>query len=146
MAFLATCSGSQIGHTHLKFARLEVFEVELSRAGGGPSLLKTLPTEDRSPLSRLKGHGGLFPALGAGGCGFGPIVPLPALYLTPLQLTRLATFWFVLKTLISEENLFPGSENELRPAVHSLQDPIPVLHSRTPLLEQGPTRYRLRSG
>ena len=55
-------------------------------------------------------------------------------------------FWFVPKTLVSEEKLLPGSENELRAAVHTLHDPIPVLHSRTPLLEQGPTRYKLRSG
>ena len=69
---------------HPEFARLEVFEVELCRAGGGPPLLKTLPTVDRSPLSRLKGHGRLFPALVARGCGFDPMVALPAQGLTPL--------------------------------------------------------------
>jgi hypothetical protein len=74
----------EIGHTYPKFARLEVFEVELSRTGGGPPLLKTLPTVDRSPLSRLKGHGRLFPTLGAGGRGFGPMVALPAQCLIPL--------------------------------------------------------------
>jgi hypothetical protein len=67
------------------------------------------------------------------------MVALPAHSLTPLHLTRLATFWLVLKSLVGEEKLLPCCENELRSAVHTLQDPVPVLHSRTPLPEQGPT-------
>ena len=131
---------------HPEIARLEVFEVELGRGGRGSPLLKTLPTVNRPPLSWLKGNGCLFPTLSAGGCGFGPMVALPAHHLTPLHLTRLATFWLVLEPLVGEEKLLPGSENELRSAVHTLQDPIPVVHSRTPPIEQGPTRYELHSG
>ena len=69
---------------HPEFPRLEAFEVELSRAGGGAPLLKTLPTVNRPPLSRLKGHGRLFPTLGACGRGLDPMVALPVQSLTPL--------------------------------------------------------------
>ena len=123
-----------------------VWEVELSRARGGPPRLKTLPAVDRSPLSRLKGHGRLFATLGAGGRGFDPMVALPGPRLTPLQLTRLATLGFIPESLVGEEKLLTGSENELRAAVHTLHNPIPVLHSGTPLVEQGPTRGKLSSG
>jgi hypothetical protein len=82
--FLQRGRAPKLDTPHPEFARLEVFEVELSRAGGGPPLLKTLPTVDRSPLSRLKGHGRLFPTLGACGSGFDPMVALPAQCLTPL--------------------------------------------------------------
>jgi len=138
--------GSTLHTLHPEFATLEVFEVELSRAGRGPPLLETLPTVNRPPLSWLKGNSRLFSTLSAGGCGFDPMVALPAQGLAPLHLTRLATFWFVLKSLVGEEKLLPRCENELRSAVHTLQDPIPVLHNRTPLPEQGPTPDELRSG
>jgi len=131
---------------HPQFARLEVSEAESSRRGRGPPLLKTLPTIDRPPLSRLKGYGRLFPTLGARGSGFDPMVVLPPQCLTSLYLARLATFGFILKSLVGKEKLLTGGENELRAAVHTLHHPIPVLHSGTPLIEQGPTRYELRSG
>jgi hypothetical protein len=67
------------------------------------------------------------------------MVALPTEGLSALHLTGLATFWFVLKSLVGEEKLLPRSENELRSAVHTLQDPIPVLHSCAPLPEQDPT-------
>jgi len=114
--------------------------VELSRAGRDSPLLKALPTVDWPALGRLKRNGRFFPALGARRRRFDPVVGLPAHGLIPLRFTKPATFWFVLESLVGIEELFPGSENELRSAVHTLQDPIPVLHSRTPLFEQGPRR------
>jgi hypothetical protein len=69
------------------------------------------------------------------------MVALPAQRLTALHLTGLATFGFVLESLVREEKLLPRRENELRSAVHALQDPILVLHRSTLLPEQSPTRY-----
>ena len=132
MALPATCWGSGMGTPRAELTGLDVFAVGLSRAGRGPSLLKAFPTVNRSPLSRLKGNGRFFPTLGAGGRSFCPIVALTAPGLTPLHLTSLATFGFVLEPLVGEEKLLPGGEYELRSAVHTLQDPIPVLHKRTP--------------
>jgi hypothetical protein len=59
--------------------------------------------------------------------------------LAPFFFTITAAFGFVLKALIGEEELLAGGEYELRTAVHALPDPIPVLHSSTPPLEQGPS-------
>ena len=114
--------------------------MELCRAGRDSPLLKALSTVDWPALCRLKRNRRFFPALGARSRRFDPVVGLPALGLIPLRFTKPASFWLVLESLVGVEELFPGSENELRPAVHTLQDPIPVLHSRTPLFEQGPHR------
>jgi len=74
------------------------------------------------------------------------MVALTGHCLTPLQLTRLATLRFIPESLVGEEKLLTGSENEIRAAVRTFHDPIPVLHSSTPVVEQGPTRYKLLSG
>jgi hypothetical protein len=130
----------------LECARLAVFEGESSRARRNPPLLKALPAVDWAPLSRLKGNGRFLPALGARRCRLDPMVVLPAHGLTPFRLTGPTTFWFVLEPLVGVEELLTGGENELRTAVHTLQSPVPVLHRCTPQIEQGPTRFRNRSG
>ena len=127
------------GHTSPAVCRVGKVGVNLARVGGGPPLLKTFPAVDRSSLSWFKGNGRLFPTLSAYGRGFDPMVALPGQSLTPLHFTRLATFGFVSESLVREKKLLPRSENELRSTVATLQDPIPVLHSHTPLREQGPT-------
>ena len=71
---------------------------------------------------------------------------LPAPRLTPLRLTGLATFWFVLKSPVGKEELLAGSENKFRSAIDTLQHPVPVLHTPAPLIEQSPTRDKLRCG
>jgi hypothetical protein len=46
----------------------------------------------------------------------------------PLRLTRLAAFRFVLKLLIVEKKLFPGSENEIIPTVDALEHLVLKFH------------------
>ena len=103
-------------------------------------MLKALTTVDWSALSRLKRNGRFFTTLSAGGGGFHAMMGLAVHGLTSLRLASAAAFWLILETLVSVEELLPSSEDKLRPAVHTLQDPVPVLHRCTPLLEQGPTR------
>jgi len=120
--------------------------VELSGTGGNPPLLKALSTIDWPTLSRLKRNGRLFTALGASGGGLHPVVGLTVWGLTPLRLASAAALGFVLEALVGVEELLPRGEDKLRPAVHTLQDPVPVLHRCTPPLEQGPTRNDLQKG
>jgi hypothetical protein len=54
--------------------------------------------------------------------------------LTSLGFTRLTALWLVLEPLIREEKLFASRENELRPAIDALEDPIPVFHYLPPWL------------
>jgi len=103
-------------------------------------LLKALPTIDWPALSRLKRNGRLFAALGASSGGLHPVVSLTVRGLTPLRLAISAALGFVLEALVGVEELLPRGEDKLRPAVHTLQAPVPVLHRCTPPLEQGPTR------
>jgi len=114
--------------------------VESGGAGGNPPLLETLPAIHWPALGRLKGNGRLFTTLSAGGRGFHPVVGLAVQGLTPLRLARAAALGLILEALVGVKELLPGSEDKLRPAVHTLQDPVPVLHRRTPPPEQGPTR------
>ncbi len=69
------------------------------------------------------------------------MVVLPTHHLAPFRFAILAPLGLILEALVCEEELLPGSENEIRTAVHTLQNPVPVLHRRTPPLEQGPTHY-----
>jgi len=112
--------------------------VVLSRAGGKPSLLKTFPAVNWPALSRFEGNGCFFPTLRAGSCGFHSVNDLPVRGLTSFRLTGPATFGFVLEALIGVEELFPCSENELCPAIHTLENPIPVLHRCTPRSNRAP--------
>jgi len=114
--------------------------VESGGAGGNPPLLETLPAIHWPALSRLKWNGRFLTTLSAGGRGFHPMVGLAVQGLTPLRLAGAAALGFILEALVGVEELLPGCEDKLRPAVHTLQDPVPVLHRRTPPLEQGPTR------
>jgi hypothetical protein len=60
--------------------------------------------------------------------------------LTSLGFTRLTALWLVLEPLIREEKLFASRENELRPAIDALEDPIPVFHYLPPLADQSRAR------
>jgi len=130
----------------VEYAGSEVLRVKLGGAGGNPPLLKALPTIDWPALRRLKRNGGFFATLGAGGGGFHAMVALAVSGLSPLGLAIPATLRFVLESLVGVEELLSGTENKLRAAVRTLQDPVPVLHRCTPPLEQGPTHSELRNG
>ena len=114
--------------------------MESGGAGGNPPLLETLPAIHWPALRRLKRDGRFFATLSAGGRGFHPMMGLAVQGLTPLCFARAAALGFILEALICVEELLASSEDKLRRAVHTLQDPVPVLHRRTPPLEQGPTR------
>ena len=114
--------------------------VGLCGAGRNAPLLKALTTIDWSALSRFKRYGRFFAALSASSGGFHSVMGLAVRRLTPLRLAGSAALRLILETLVGVKELLPGSEDELRPAVHTLQDPVPVLHRCAPPLEQGPTR------
>ena len=120
--------------------------MESGGAGGNPPLLETLAAIHWPALSRLKWDGRFFATLSAGGRGFHPMVGLAVQGLTPLRLASAATLGFILEALVGVKELLPGSEDKLRPAVHTRQGPVPVLHRCTPPLEQGPTRNDLHKG
>ena len=120
--------------------------MESGGTGGNPPLLETLPAIHWPALSRLKWNSRFFATLSAGGRGFHPMVGLAVQGLTPLCLARAAALGFILEALVCVEELLPSSEDKLRPAVHTLQDPVPVLHRRTPPLELGPARQEQRKG
>jgi hypothetical protein len=67
-------------------------------------------------------------------------------HLTPFGLAGLAPLGFILETLVGKKQLFPCSENEVRAAINTLEDPIPVFHDSLPLLEQGLTRINMPTG
>ena len=114
--------------------------MESGGAGGNPPLLETLSAIHWPTLSRLEWNSRFLTTLSAGGRGFHPMVVLAVRGLTPLRLAGAAALGFILEALVRVEELFPGCEDKLRRAVHTLQDPVPVLHRCTPPLEQGPTR------
>ena len=116
--------------------------VKLCGARGNPPLLKALTTINWSALSRPERNGRFFTTLSASGGGFHPVMGLSLRGLTPLRLAGSAALRLILEALIRVKELLPGSEDELRPAVHTLQDPVPVLHRYTPPPEQGPTRSK----
>ena len=132
------CRGNRGSHPQRPQAYPASAVEGLSWAGGKPSLLEAFPTVDWPALSRLEGNGCFFPALRAGGCGFHTVNALSVRGLTSFRLTGPATFGFVLEALIGVEELFPCSENELCPAIHTLENPIPVLHRCTPRSNRAP--------
>jgi hypothetical protein len=97
--------------------------------------LETFSAEDWAALRWAEGDGGLFSASRAGGLGLdlGVAVGLSgcggrAEDRDPLGLASFATLWFVLELLIVKKKLFPGSENEITPAVHTLQHLVLKFH------------------
>ena len=109
-------------------------------------MLKALPAIDGPALRGPKRNSCFLATLGAGGGGFHAMVALGVYGLRPLGLAIPATLRFVLESLVGVEELLSGTENKLRAAVRTLQDPVPVLHRCTPLLEQGPTCNESRNG
>ncbi len=107
-------------------------EVGLDGGGGSSTLLKTLPTINRSTLSRLKRNRRLLAALRADCCGFHSLVALAAQPFVPSGLTGFAPLRLVPKSFVREEELFSRSENKLGPAIHALHDLIPEFHAQLP--------------
>jgi hypothetical protein len=107
----------------------------LLRRGAGSSgrtpVLEAFPAVYRAPLGGLEGNGRLFPALRADRFG------LYALYASGTVLSSLcaicfaglATFGLVLESLVREEHLLAGRENELRSTIGALQDLVMVFHT-----------------
>jgi|SRR5690348_1581894 len=93
-------------------------------------MLKALPAIHRATLSRLEGNGCLFTALRANRFGLDAVNTSRAVAaLRAGRFARLATFRFVLKTLVGEKHLLAGRENKLRPTIGTLQDPIVIFHT-----------------
>jgi len=94
-------------------------------------MLETFPAVDRAPLCGLEGNGRLFAALRANRFG------LYALYvggtcvgsLRAIGFAGFAAFGFVLKSLVREEHLLAGREDEFRSTVGALQDLVMVFHT-----------------
>jgi hypothetical protein len=63
--------------------------------------------------------------------------------LASLGLARLTAFRLVLEPLIREEKLFACRENELRSAIGTLEDPIPVFHDLPPWMTSSPPDAKL---
>lgn len=95
------------------------------------SRLETFPAQHRTPLLGHKGNRG-FPATSrACNPGFNSRQNRPGRrrHLRDLlSFTLPAAFRFVDKTLFPEECLFPGCENELLPALHTLQPLVLKFH------------------
>src|SRR3974390_2795084 len=90
----------------------------------GPPLLEAFAAEHGPALRRTERNRSFLPPLRAGGFGFRALatVGTGTRALRTLGLAVLAPLWFVLKTLVGEEHLFAGGEDELLPAFRALQD------------------------
>lgn len=103
----------------------------------GLPLLEALAAKDRTPLRRLEGHSGFFPAPRTRSAGFHLLVVaaiggtvVRAYLLRALGFTVLAALGLVLEILVVEKKLFPGRKYELRSAINALEDPILEFHLR----------------
>jgi hypothetical protein len=108
--------------------------VDLCRSLGS-SGLEALAAEYRTPLRGAERNGSLLAASRARGLGFhfGVAVGLPghgrrAQHRNALGLTALATLGFVLKLFIVEKKLFPSREDELAPAINTLEHLVLKFH------------------
>ena len=106
----------------------------LGRGGRCLALLKTFAAENGTSLGWLKGNGSFLAAGRAVGPGFGALVIAATVVAAcpdlprPLGLARFAAFRLVLKLFIVEKKLLAGREDEVRAAVHALQNPILEFH------------------
>jgi len=94
-------------------------------------VLEAFPAVDRAPLCGLEGNGRLFPALRADRFGLYALDASRTVLgsLSAICFAGLATFGFVLKSLVREEHLLAGRENELRSTIGALQDLVMVFHT-----------------
>jgi hypothetical protein len=102
-----------------------------ARSSDRSSLLKALPAIHGTPLRRLEGDRGLFTALRADRLRFHPlrISRIPVVPLRAICLARLAPLRLVLETLVGEEHLLAGGEDEFRSAIDALQHLVMVFHT-----------------
>jgi hypothetical protein len=118
---------------HRRRGRLQL-EEEGSLGGSSLSLalLEALAAIYGAALRRLERDGGLALAAGANSLSFDPLIIAPALRQTKrlgaLAFAAFTAFRFVLKLLVVEEELFPGSEDEIGATIYTLENLILELH------------------
>lgn len=120
-------------------------EIDLSRSRRDTLLLEALTTEYGATLGRFKRYRRFLAALRTTG---------PCLHFRiaswsrnpksrgALGFTSLAALWLVFELLVVEEKLLPGRENEICPAVNTLQDLVLKFHNApfNPAPSQNPPR------
>ena len=97
---------------------------------GRLALLETFLAEDRSSLRWAERNGRVLPAGGALSLGFDPIARARSRRGPggPLRLAALASLGLVLELLVREKELLTRRPDELRSAIHTLQDLVLELH------------------
>ena len=107
----------------------------LGRGGRCLALLEAFATENRTSLGRPEGYGSFLAAGRAVGAGFGALIVAAATVVAgrpylprPLGLARFTAFRLVLELFIVEKKLLARREDEVRAAVHALQNPILEFH------------------
>src|SRR5437016_9536286 len=107
----------------------------LGRGGRCLALLEAFATENRASLGRPERYGSFLAAGRAVGTGFGALIVAAATVVAgrpylprPLGLARFAAFRLVLELFIVEKKLLARREDEVRAAVHALQNPILEFH------------------
>jgi hypothetical protein len=101
-------------------------------ARDGAPRLKTFAAVHGTTLSGLERNRCFFTALRADGFGFDALNAVGSrtgAARRAIGLARFAPLGLVLETLVGEEHLLAGGENELRPAFGTLQDLIVVFHA-----------------
>lgn len=100
----------------------------ISRRSDIPLLREAFAAQDGAALGWAEGHGGLLAALRTYRPGFNPreMMRIPqGLWVgkngDALGLAVLAALRFILEILVAEKDLFPGSKNELAPAIDAGQ-------------------------
>jgi hypothetical protein len=95
-------------------------------------VLEALAAVDRTPLRRFERYRRFLPALRTNGLGLDTLhnvaVTVPVSR-SPVCLARFAPLGLVLKTLIGEEHLLAGGENELGITFGASQNPVLKLHT-----------------
>ena len=107
----------------------------LGRGGRCLALLEAFATENRTSLGRPEGYGSFLAAGRAVGAGFGALIVAAATVVAgrpylprPLGLARFTALRLVLELFIVEKKLLARREDEVRAAVHALQNPILEFH------------------
>jgi hypothetical protein len=99
-------------------------------------MLEAFTAIDRTPLRGLKRNGRLFPALRAHRFRLDALDASRTCFISlcAICLAGLATLGFVLESLVCEEHLLAGCEDEFRSTIGALQDLVMVVH----MLLRGP--------
>jgi hypothetical protein len=108
----------------------------------GSALLKAFPAKDRAALRGTEGNRSVLSTLRTSSLGLrahlcGAASTAGACTFSALGFATLATFGFVLETLVGEEHLFSGSKDKLCTTFGTLQDLIVEFHEPLPLAQFG---------